>query len=116
MVSGTRMVASGRNGTDPPAAAGGSVPFLPEATMGVPDTIHDHYPDAWCRYGFVDAFNPLTGWYDSDVIGIDTGITMLMAENARTGFVWNTFMKNPEAVRGMTRAGFRPYESPQVLL
>jgi hypothetical protein len=27
-------------------------------------------------------------WYDTDVIGIDTGITMLMAENARTGFVW----------------------------
>ena len=29
----------------------------------------------WSRYGFVDAFNPLTNWYDSDVIGIDTGIT-----------------------------------------
>ena len=31
----------------------------------------------------MDAFNPLTDWYDTDVIGIDTGITMLMAENAR---------------------------------
>ena len=30
---------------------------------------------------------------------------MLMAENARTGFVWNTFMRNPEARRGMQRAG-----------
>jgi hypothetical protein len=29
-----------------------------------------------------------------------------MAENLRTGFVWDTFMKNPEAVRGMQRAGF----------
>ena len=28
---------------------------------------------------------------------------MLMAENARTGFVWETFMKNPEATRGMQR-------------
>jgi hypothetical protein len=52
--------------------------------------------------------NPLTGWYDTDVIGIDTGITMLMAENARTGFVWETFMKNPEAQRGMAKAGFKP--------
>ena len=34
---------------------------------------------------------------------------MLMAENARTGFVWNTFMKSPEARRGMDRAGFKPY-------
>ena len=47
--------------------------------------------------------------HDGDVIGIDTGITMVMAENARTGFVWETFMKNPEAQRGMTRAGFKPY-------
>ena len=44
------------------------------------------------------------------MIGIDTGITMLMAENARTGFVWDTFMKNPEAQRGMAHAGFKPYQ------
>ena len=99
------------DGTVVPAAPGGSLPFLPGATMRVLRTIHDHYPQAWCRYGFVDAFNPLTGWYDTDVIGIDTGITMLMAENARTGFVWDTFMKNPEAQRGMANAGFKPVEA-----
>jgi hypothetical protein len=99
------------DGTIVPAATGGSLPFLPNATMRVLRTIHDHYPKAWCRYGFVDAFNPLTDWYDPDVVGIDTGITMLMAENARTGFVWDTFMKNPEAQRGMQIAGFKPYPS-----
>lgn len=97
------------DGTIVPAAAGGSLPFLPGATMRVLRTIHDHYPKAWSRYGFVDAFNPLKNWYDTDVIGIDTGITMLMAENARTGFVWDTFMKNPEAQRGMAIAGFKTY-------
>lgn len=97
------------DGTIAPAAAAGSLPFLPAATMRVLRTIRDHYPKAWSRYGFVDAFNPLTDWYDSDVIGIDTGITMLMAENLRSGFVWDTFMKNPEAQRGMTNAGFKPY-------
>jgi hypothetical protein len=54
----------------------------------------------------VDAFNPLSGWYDADVIGIDLGIMMLMAENQRTGFVWNTFMKNSEVVGAMTAVGF----------
>ena len=98
------------DGTIVPAASGGSLPFLPSATMRVLRTIHDHYPKAWCRYGFVDAFNPLTEWYDTDVIGIDAGITMLMAENARTGFVWETFMKNPAAQRGMEFAGFKPYK------
>ncbi|MGA3034605.1 MAG: glucoamylase family protein [Terracidiphilus sp.] len=97
------------DGTVVPAAAGGSLPFQPSATMRVLRTIHDHYPNAWCRYGFVDAFNPLTNWYDTDVIGIDTGITMLMAENLRTGFVWETFMRNPEAQRGMAVAGFKSY-------
>jgi hypothetical protein len=98
------------DGTVVPCAAGGSLPFLPDATMRVLKTIQEHYPQAWGRYGFVDAFNPLTGWYDTDVIGIDTGIMMIMAENARTGFVWDTFMKNPEAQRGMEVAGFKPYD------
>ncbi len=97
------------DGTIAPAAAGGSLPFLPQATMRVLRTILDHYPKAWGPYGFVDAFNPLNDWYDTDVIGIDTGITMIMAENARSGFVWETFMKNPEAQRGMSIAGFKSY-------
>jgi hypothetical protein len=32
-----------------------------------------------------------------------------MAENLRTGFVWETFMKSPEAQRGMERAGLKKY-------
>jgi len=42
------------------------------------------------------------------VIGIDLGITLLMAENARTGFVWGQLMKNEAAKKGMARAGFHP--------
>jgi hypothetical protein len=98
------------DGTVAPCAAAGSLPFTPQASMRVLRTIRNRYETGtWCRYGFVDAFNPLTNWYDSDVVGIDTGITMVMAENARTGFVWDTFMKNPEAQRGLERAGFKPY-------
>ena len=78
--------------------------------MRVVRTIKERYgAQAWSRYGFVNAFNPITKWYDPFVIGIDTGITLVMAENARTGFVWNTFMKNAEARRGMQRAGFTSY-------
>ena len=40
------------------------------------------------------------------MIGIDVGITMLMAENLRTKFVWNTFMNNPEVVSTMKKVGF----------
>jgi hypothetical protein len=94
------------DGSVVPSAAGGSMPFLREDCMLVLRNIRERYPKAWGRYGYVDAFNPLTGWYDPDVLGIDLGITMLMAENARSGFVWDTFMKNKDAQRGMERAGF----------
>ena len=101
------------DGTIVPCATAGSLPFQPKAVMRVLRTINRLYSvGTRSRYGFVDAFNPLTNWYDSDVIGIDTGITMVMAENARTGFVWDTFMKNAEAQRGMDRAGFKSYQPP----
>jgi len=98
------------DGTVVPSAAGGSLPFLPQACLRVLRNMKTRYGDrAWSKYGFVNAFNPLKKWYDTDAVGIDTGITMLMAENLRTGFVWETFMKNPEARSGMERAGFKPY-------
>ena len=95
------------DGTVVPSAAGGSLPFQPAATLRVLKSIRSKYPSAWTKYGLVNAFNPLKNWYDSDVIGIDTGIILLMAENLRSGFVWDTFMKSPEARVGMERAGFQ---------
>jgi hypothetical protein len=59
----------------------------------------------YTRYGFADAFNPLTGWVDSDVIGINQGITLLSAENLRTGNIWRWFMRNREIARAMTAVG-----------
>ena len=103
------------DGSVVPCASGGSLPFLPEETVRVLRNIREKYERrAWRKYGFVDAFNPLTNWYSQDVIGIDVGITLLMAENARTGFVWQQFMKNDVARSGMFRAGFRaaPAETP----
>ena len=95
------------DGSIVPCATGGSLPFLFDDCMRVLRNLRGHYREkAWVKYSFVDAFNPLTGWYDSDVLGIDLGITMLMAENHRTGLIWNTFMKNPEAQSAMQKVGF----------
>jgi hypothetical protein len=97
------------DGSVVPSAAGGSLPFLPTEAMRVLKTIRNRYPSAWTKYGFVNVFNPLKNWYDPDVIGIDTGIILLMAENLRSRFVWDTFMRTAEAQRGMERAGFHKY-------
>jgi hypothetical protein len=107
------------DGTVVPCASAGSLPFMPGPVMRVLRTINTRFgAGTWSRYGFVDAFNPGTNWYDSDVVGIDSGIMIIMAENARTGFIWDTFMKNPEAQRGMERAGFKPVQplAPQELV
>ncbi len=98
------------DGTVVPSAAAGSIPFLPKDTINCLRNLYLKYGTRiWKRYGFVDAFNPITGWTDPDVIGIDTGISMVMAENYRSGFIWQTFMKNPEAQRAMQLVGFQSY-------
>jgi hypothetical protein len=33
---------------------------------------------------------------------------MVMAENARSSFVWEQFGKNPEVAKGLELAGFQP--------
>ncbi len=99
--------ASALDGTIVPCASAGSVPFVPSEAMTTLRYMRTAYDNRiWGRYGFVDAFNPETGWVDSDVIGIDLGITLLQAENARTGFVWAVFMQAPEVQRALARAGF----------
>jgi hypothetical protein len=96
------------DGTAVPCAAAGSLPFLPPECLAVLRAMRSNFGKrAWGRYGFVDAFHPAADWYDPDVIGIDQGISVLMAENLRSGFVWNTFMRNRESVSAMQLAGFK---------
>ncbi len=98
------------DGTVVPCAAGGSLAFAPELTVPVLREMYEkHYGKAWGRYGFVDAFNPNTGWTADRYLGIDVGITLLMAENLRAGTVWDWFMRGPEIEKAMSLAGFKPY-------
>ncbi len=96
------------DGTVVPCAAAGSLMFTPELSLAALREMKEKFGgQIYKRYGFVDAFNPTTGWVDSDVIGIDLGMTLLAAENLRTGNVWRWFMRNPEIPRAMGRAGLR---------
>jgi hypothetical protein len=96
------------DGTVVPCAPGGSLMFTPEITLAALRTMHERWGDRiYDRYGFVDAFNPNNGWVNPDVIGIDVGITLISAENLRTGNVWRWFMRNKEIPRAMKLAGFR---------
>jgi hypothetical protein len=95
------------DGSVVPSATAGSLPFLPADCLRVQRSLRENYGKyAWGRYGFCDAFHPDAQWYDPDVLGIDLGIGVLMAENLRTGFLWQTFMRNPETIIAMQRSGF----------
>jgi hypothetical protein len=95
------------DGTVVPCATAGSLPFLPEDCLRVLRSLRKLGERAYLRYGFLDALHPAGNWYDADVLGIDLGISALMAENLRTGFIWSTFMQNPEAARAMKLVGFQ---------
>jgi hypothetical protein len=95
------------DGSVVPSAAAGSLSFLPSECLSVLLSLRSKWgKQAWGRYGFVDAFHPSANWYDPDVLGIDQGISVLMAENLRSELVWKTFMHNRESVTAMQRAGF----------
>ena len=92
------------DGTLVPCASAGSLPFLPAECLR---TLHAQRrwtrTRIWRRYGFVDAWNPHSGWVNPDVVGIDVGISALMAANLRDGLVWRAFGADELVRRGMRR-------------
>ena len=111
------------DGTIAPTAAGGSLPFAPEIVLPALMTMRERYgEDLFDRYGFHDAFNPTftfeevepqaghvvpgKGWFDGQYLGIDQGPILIMAENHRTGMIWDLMRDNPYIQRGLERAGF----------
>ena len=111
------------DGTLVPAAAGGSIAFAPEIVLPALSAMRTRYgASVFGRYGFVDAFNPTLrtsgpplhhgrivnglAWFDTDYLGIDEGPIVSMAENWRTGMIWNLMRHDSAVVRGMCRAGF----------
>ncbi|HKJ91935.1 MAG TPA: glucoamylase family protein, partial [Longimicrobiales bacterium] len=112
------------DGTLAPTAAGGSVPFAPDAAVAALQAMQRFYGDKlFGRYGFRDAFNPTLsdagapihagtivpgiGWFDTDYLGIDQGPILLMIDNHRSGLIWKLVRQNPYIVRGLCRAGFQ---------
>jgi hypothetical protein len=104
--SSTGSSFGGVDGSVVPNATAGSLPFLPDACLRAQRALKANYPQATGRYGLCDAFHPQANWYDPDVLGIDLGISVIMAENYRSGLIWSTFQQNPEVATAFQRAGF----------
>lgn len=105
------------DGTLAPTAPGGSLPFASEVCLPALRYMYNQFlTNIWCIYGFRDAFNLTANWWDTDVLGIDQGPILLMAENYRTQSVWRIFMSSPEIQQGLQASGFTnlPYVQPRL--
>lgn len=92
-------------GTVAPCGALGSVVFTPEESLKA----LEYYQTLRLlngKYGLADAYNLDRGWYASDCIGIDKGITLLMLSNFKNNGVWDDVMKNENILLGLTNLGF----------
>lgn len=91
-----------------PTAALASMPYLPEESMAALHRFYYKLGDKlWSDYGFIDAFNLSTGWFDTGMhIAIDQGPIVVMIENHRSGLLWELFMSDAEVLSGLQRLGF----------
>ncbi|MGI8884161.1 MAG: beta-glucosidase BglX [Pyrinomonadaceae bacterium] len=94
------------DGSVVPYAVAGSLMFTPDIALPTLKEMKNKYGDkVYGKYGFADAFNPHNGWVDGDILGIDQGMTLLGAENLRSGKVWYWFMQNEDARRAFKLIG-----------
>jgi hypothetical protein len=95
------------DGTIAPTAPGGAMAFTPAISLPALQYFYSHFrTHIWTAFGFRDAFNLSSQWYDTDELGIDQGPIVIMIENYRTQRPWQLFMQNAEIQRGLQQAGF----------
>jgi hypothetical protein len=95
------------DGVISPTAAISSLPYTPTESMNALRFFYYTLGDKiWGQYGFIDAFNLSTVWFDNDYLAIDQGPEIVMIENYRSGLLWNLFMSCPEVQQGMKNLGF----------
>ena len=90
-----------------PTAALSSFPYTPEQSMAALKGFYGRGESIWGKYGFYDAFSPVSGWTLPRYLAIDQCTITPMIENYRTGLLWKLFMSCPEVQQGLKALGFR---------
>jgi hypothetical protein len=94
-------------GTIGPTAALASMPYTPTESMAAMKYFYYVLGDRLLgEYGFYDSFSMQERWFAKSYIAIDQGPIVVMIENARSGLVWDNFMKDPDVRSGLAKLGF----------
>ncbi|MEZ4678588.1 MAG: glucoamylase family protein [Caldilineaceae bacterium] len=106
------------DGTLAPWAAVASLPFAPEIVLPTLRFLTELHLQTPTPYGFKCSFNPTypafledgqrseLGWVSPWHLGINQGPIVIMAENYRSGLIWQLMRSCPYLVTGLQRAGF----------
>ena len=89
-----------------PTAALSSMPYTPAESMAALKGFYARGESIWGKYGFYDAFSPVSGWTQPRYLAIDQCTIAPMIENYRTGLLWRLFMSCPEVQQGLQKLGF----------
>ena len=96
------------NGTINIMASLGTIPYTPQESLAA---LKHFYRDlgskVWGIYGFHDGFNQTENWYEEIYMALNQAPITVMAENHRTGLVWQLFMSNPEIRPALEAIGFK---------
>jgi hypothetical protein len=101
------------DGTVPAYGAFGSLPFRPEESIAAIENYATYERFLNEDYGFKGAYNlthSTNGWFASDMIGIDKGISLLMIENYLSGMIWDIYMEVPYVSEAIRVLKFEPSE------
>jgi hypothetical protein len=100
------------DGTIHPSVIFGSLPFAPEIAMPAIRKLCEWDPRIGQEFRVPNGLNATMpgpdgqGWISEGQFGLDQGLTVLMIENYRTGFVWNLTRECRYFREGLQRAGF----------
>jgi hypothetical protein len=85
------------------------LPFIPDETLAMIDSLYHEQPQTWGKYGFFDAYNLAVEppWYSNALYGIDKGCSMLMVENYLSGLVWNIYTGSPYIQKALNNLDFQ---------
>lgn len=100
------------DGTIHPSVIFGSMPFAPEIAIPAIRQLCEQNPRIGQEFLVPNGLNATMpgpheqGWMSEGQFGLDQGLTVLMIENYRTGFVWNLTRECRYFREGLRRAGF----------
>jgi hypothetical protein len=80
-----------------PAAAIATYPYTSTIAL---EALKNYYRNLgaflWTEYGFRDEFDLKNNWVSDDYNAVNQAAVPIMLENARTGLIWDLFMKDPD--------------------